>query len=164
MPFGRMSSTTVLLVCLGCAASTDLDGGFGPAEIQVDGAVEYRAETKPSLDAAGWLSTVVYLRATRLGGATIHYSGCPVTVRVYTDPARTGPPSWDALAVPNTACQSPLIVRHLSRGGELALNALTLSRAVLGDSLAPGRYYLGTVVRPNGDSLVVEAGEADLMP
>jgi hypothetical protein len=156
--------SSVLLACLGCAAPTDGYDGFGPTELRVDGQVEYRAETKPSEGTLGWLSTTVYVRATRRGGASVHYSGCPVIVRVYTQPTRSGQPSWDALAVPNTACPLPLIVRHLGRGEELALNALTLPREVLGDSLAPGHYYLGAVVRPNGDSLVVEAGEADLTP
>lgn len=164
MHVGRISSTSLLLACLGCTASTEFSQGLGATEIRVDGEVEYRAETQPSQSAAGWLSTTVYVRATSPGGASVQYGGCPFIMRVYTDRARTGPPSWDAFAVPNSACQALLNVRHLSRGRQLALSALTLPREVLGDSLAAGHYYLAAVVRPNGDSLVVGAGEADLTP
>jgi hypothetical protein len=164
MRFLSVTRIPLLLASLGCAALTEMDDGFGPAEMRIQGTVQYRAETGPSASHPGWLNTTVYIRATSVGGASVHYSGCPVTVRMYTDPARTGRPEWDALAVPNAACTLPLIVRQVERGEELTLRALTLPREVLGDSLAPGPYYVGAVVRPNGDSLVVEAGAVDLRP
>jgi hypothetical protein len=145
-----------------CAASTEAPEGFGPAEMRIAGEVQYRAETGPNAEHPGWLTTTVYIRAASPGGALVHYSGCPVTIRMYTDPARTGPPRWDALAVPNAACTLPLISRQVNEGEDLALTALTLPREVLGDSLAAGKYYVGAVVRPNSDSLVLGAGEVEL--
>ena len=160
----RATSWIALAAGVGCTGATGPDGGFGPAEMRIDGKVQYRAHTEPSASTPGWLATTVYVRGASPGGTSVAYSGCPVTVRMYTQPARTGQPAWDARAVPNTACTLPLLRRHLGLGEELALTALTLPREVLGDSLPSGHYYVGAVVRPNGDSLVVTAGEVDLQP
>jgi hypothetical protein len=83
---------------------------------------------------------------------------------MYASTARTGRPRWDALDIPNVLCTLQLIIARLSRGQEDTLTAFTHPAEVLGDSLALGRYYVGAFLRPNGDSLVVDAGAVDLPP
>jgi hypothetical protein len=92
------------------------------------------------------------------------HGGCPFTVRMYASTARAGRPRWDALDIPNVICTLELKIARLGRGQEDTLSALTHPADVLGESLAPGRYYVGAFVRPNRDSLVLDAGTVDLHP
>ena len=154
----------LLVAAAGCAEISDASSGFGPAEIRTDGRVRFVATTTPSTSTAGWLATTVLVIGASPGGVSLEYSGCPVIVRMYAGSERTGKPAWDALSVPNTACPLPLLRRHLGLGEALPLTALTLPREVLGDSLPPGRYYAAAIMRPNGDSVIVAAGEVDLGP
>ena len=113
MRLASVPSWFALTTILGCSGATGLDGGVGAAEMRVDGNVRYRAQTEPSTSTPGWLATTVFVAGAGPGGASVEYSGCPVTVRMYTQPERTGQPAWDALAVPNAACTLPLIRRHV---------------------------------------------------
>lgn len=163
----RLNSTRLvltLLTGLGCSAATDPEASTGFGGIRTDGELTFRAQTAPSTTTPGWLATTLYVRSAGLAGTSLEYGGCPFIVRMYRTPARTGRPAWDALAVPNTACQAYLVRRHLGFEEELTLTALTLPREVLGDSLPAGRYHVAALVRPNGDSVIVAAGEVDLAP
>jgi hypothetical protein len=164
MRLKSMRLVLTLLAGVACADTTDPDTPLGPAGIHTDGELTFRGQTAPSVTTPGWLATTLYVRGASLGGLSLQYGGCPFTVRMYRTPDRAGLPAWDALAVPNTACQAYLVRRHLGFGEELALTALTLPREVLGDSLPAGRYHVAALVRPNGDSVVVAAGHVDLAP
>jgi hypothetical protein len=160
----RVTRLIPLVATLSRAASAQAAYDLDLPKITVEGHVEYRAETAPAGSPPGWLKTTVYVRATNAEGAKLQYGGCPFTVRMYASPARTGRPGWDALDVPNAVCTLQLTIARLGRGQEDTLSALTHPANVLGDSLAPGRYYVGAFVRPNGDSLVLDAGAVDLRP
>ena len=53
-------------------------------------------------------------------------------------------------------------IARLKQGQVDTVKALTGN--VLGDTLAPGRYYVAAFVRPNRDSLIVDAGVVVLHP
>lgn len=159
----------VVLVALGLAACNPAlsEGGddthLGPAGISIKGGrVEYAARTEPTGNPHGWLRTVAVLRASGSAPVRLEYSGCPVEVQYFRTTARTGSPAWAQFRVQNFGCILPLYVRTLAPGDTLQLGALSLPREVLGDSLPAGRYYVAAVLRPNGETVRVPAGEVEL--
>ena len=164
MRLATVSTLVVLVASLGRAAPAQEFEDLAIPDIRVEGRIEYRAETGPAAGRPGWLRTLVYVRAVGTEGAKLEYGGCPFTVRMYASPERVGRPRWDYLDIPNVICTLQLIIVRLSRGQEDPLSTLTHPEDVLGDSLAPGRYYVAAFLRPNRDSLLVEAGAADLHP
>jgi hypothetical protein len=159
-----ISTLVVLVASFGRTASAQVSEDLAIPDIRVEGRVEYRAETGPAAGRPGWLKTLLFVRATGAEGAKLEYGGCPFTVRMYASPARVGRPRWDYLDIPNVICTLELTIARLSQGQEDTLSALTHPEEVLGDSLAPGRYYVAAFVRPNRDSLLLDAGAVDLHP
>jgi len=161
---GRVGSLIGLLASLGRLATAQAPDDYAAPELTVEGRVEYRAATAPAAGHPGWLETFVYVRATSAEGAKLQYGGCPFTVQIFETPMRSGRPRWDDRDVPNSICTLELTIVRLGQGQEDTLRALTHPADVLGDSLAPGRYYVGALVRTNRHSRVLEAGAVDLRP
>jgi len=170
----RRSVPLLLLMTLaGCAGVTEPDRGDGepatvgeglrgPAHMIVQGTVDFLGSTGPSQTSAELLSTRVVVRTTGSRAAVLQYSGCPVEIQVFRTAARTGNPAWAQFRQANFACTLPFIERTLAPGDTLGLAAIAAPREILGDSLPPGRYYFAGVVRPNGETRVIPAGEVEL--
>ena len=164
MCLGRVGLIAVSLAGLGRMAAAQAPDDYAAPELTIEGHVEYRAITVPAASHPGWLETFVYVRATSAEGAKLQYGGCPFTVQIFEAPMRTGRPRWDDRDVPNAICTTELTIARLGQGQEDTLRTFLLPAAVLGDSLAPGRYYVGALVRANGDTRVLDAGVVDLRP
>jgi len=87
-------------------------------------------------------------------------SGCPVFLRAYRTPDRTGSPAWDQAQ--QVYCTMAIQVIQLGPGESLTFTTRANAAEILGDSLPNGRYYLSVYVNKTGAAIELQAGEADL--
>ena len=87
--------------------------------------------------------------------------GCEVFLRAYRTADRSGEPAWDESRV--AVCTLALQQITLAAGETIEFTGSTISASqILGDSLPAGRYYFSALVRPDGQAVELEAGEAEL--
>ena len=132
-----------------------------PSDSRSVGGIVYTAQT--AIAESFPVQLYVTVTATNPSGNAVELGfpdGCIVTLRAYDNAELTGEPAWDqARAV---VCTHAIEERTVPGGGALELRGASDARDVLGDSLPDGRYYLTAVLRPNGETVEVPAGSADL--
>lgn len=147
--------------CSGSEGPNDIGGDPAPRNVVVVDSIRYSAETAILESFPVRLRTTVTL--TNLAQRTDTLAvpgGCPVTLRAYRDPARTGTPAWDQSQVLFCTLQIRYVV--LGPGESELLQGGASATDILGDSLPDGRYYLSAVVRIEGETIELAAGSATL--
>lgn len=136
---------------------------IGDAIATPDG-VAYQAETRlledhepPALD--------LRVTATNVSGRSVRleYGQCSLSLRVHDNAQRSGAPV--AQGGGSGYCLRYLAYKDLEPGDSLSPGEFQLSVPVadiLGDALPEGRYYFTAVLKVNGESVEIPAGEADL--
>jgi len=87
--------------------------------------------------------------------------GCVVLLRAYRSEDRSGQPAWDPMRG-SLFCTMILVEFTLSPGESREFQATASAPEILGDSLPAGRYFFTALLRPNGGTVEVPAGQADL--
>lgn len=87
-------------------------------------------------------------------------NGCPIFLRAYRTPDRTGTPDWDQAQ--HVFCTMALEVVQLGPGESRSFTTRTNAAEILGNSLPNGHYYLAAFVNKTGSGIQLDAGEADL--
>ena len=151
------------LVAAGCSTSATgpaqgPTGEFPPAG-SGDHELVVSAETRVFGDPAV-LWTVVTVRNDSDEAADLVVSGsCPVVLRVFRDPARSGAPAWDADRLDRCAPEIALL-RRIQPGDSIQEFFDAHEEEILGDSLPAGRYYLSAALRDGGIIREIPTGEA----
>lgn len=123
-----------------------------------DGALAVRAETRVS-DEPAVLVSVMTVRNDSDEPVELVLSGsCPVVLRAYGDPARSGTPAWDADRLDRCAPEIVLL-RRILPGDSIQEFFDTHEEEILGDSLPPGRYFLSAALREGGKLREVPTAE-----
>lgn len=161
---------------LAAGCSLGLRGSGGPVPHVERSGVVYWAETIFLTDDPVRIQTIVGATNRRNRPVEVQVVSCPVFVRLYGAPARTGLPAWD---------EEPAYARwkgesgrrddrrgsDCERGGKSVVIApgkstwLTVSvvePAGMGDTIPPGRYYFTAVVPVGGRRLELISGESAL--
>jgi hypothetical protein len=146
----------------------------GDAELSYGlGSLHHRAEARLADDGRMIDVEVVVVNDGRRP-VHVEYGACAVRLRVYRTADRSGDPVWDSSRRPNpdprtgerTACPLHSAATTLAPGDSLAPREFTVSlpvAAILGDSLAGGKYHLAASVRINHHHLGdASAGEREL--
>ncbi len=160
MRLGLSSLGLVALLVVGCS------DGTGPA---TRGFVAFEATVQHNPDR---LQGAVTLRNYRSAPYHIEYAGlCAVALLVYADAQYTEPPVWDQLGWWFTqpgACKWPHLFATVPALGVGEILTPTIDEAsILGDSLAPGTYYLAVrlyQISPRDTIMVIPAGPAEIDP
>jgi hypothetical protein len=125
------------------------------------GGIRYTAETMILESFPVQLRTVVTMtnpgdreRVVEMPG------GCPVTLRAYRTPERSGAPAWDQSR--EIVCTMQLMIVRLAPGERREITGRADAREVLGDSLANGLYHLTALAFPDRGVVEIPAGEAEL--
>lgn len=136
----------------------------GPSGEYEAGGLSFRATSamtrRPdSGDPAPWLRTRVAVtnRARRRVETTL--LGCPVMLRLYRTPERTGEPAWDEAR--GIQCMEDPTPFSLAPGETRELETWVETRRILFPQTEQGRYHVGAVVRLGGQPVEVPAGEAE---
>lgn len=163
MNFLRFPPLAAALVLAACARAVVTSG---PDPVRPDavmvGEIRYQAETAILESHPVQLRTTVSVTNTGARPDTLEMpGGCPVLLRAYRDPARTGTPVWDQAR--NTACTLQLLYLDLAPGQTRAFEGRATAHDILGDSLPNGRYYLTAVLRPENQVVELEAGDTELV-
>ncbi len=159
VPTLTICAMALLAACSSNETATNIDRTLMD---QTLGGVVYQADTRIMESFPVQLRSIVTVENRTSDEVTITLpDGCAVLLRAYRTADRTGDPAWDESRA--VACTMALQEIVLAPGAAKELTGSTISAAhILGDSLPAGRYYLTAVVRPNGQLVEMEAGEADL--
>jgi hypothetical protein len=84
---------------------------------------------------------------------------CPLLLRVYANSARSGIPKWDGLT---KLCFDIGREYYLKPGERVVFERSDSARAILGDSLPFGRYYLSAVFRTPKGRVEVPSGRVKI--
>jgi hypothetical protein len=153
-------ASAVALIAASCAAIEELVPG-APLPVRTHEGLSYRAETVSLQAPARSYETTATLTNTTTSRRTVTFpDGCVVLVRAYRNAARAGAPAWDQART--VACTQALVEVAVAPGETVSRNTRFEPRAVLGDSLPEGRYYLSAYLRPMNTVVEVAAGEVDL--
>lgn len=126
-----------------------------------EGDLHYVAETAIRESFPVQLATTVTAANIGRRPAAIEFTdGCPVLLRAYRTPDRTGAPAWDQAH--DTFCTMAIQNFTINPGESRRFTTQADAREILGDSLPNGRYYLTAVLRKSGGALELAAGEAGL--
>lgn len=126
-----------------------------------EGDLKWVAETAIMESFPVQLATTVKVQNVGSKPAVVELSsGCPVFLRVYRTPERSGPPAWDQAQ--HVFCTMALQVVQIGPGESRSFTTRTNAAEILGDSLPNGRYYLTAYVNRTGGGPELPAGEADL--
>lgn len=156
-----LAATALLTACSGAEGPIDIGGETVPRNVAVVDSIRYSAETAILESFPVQLRTTVTLTNLAQRTDTLEVpGGCPVTLRAYRVPTRTGTPVWDQSKVLICTLQLRYIV--LESGESELLQGGATATDILGDSLPDGRYYLSAVVRANGETIELAAGSATL--
>lgn len=144
-----------------------------PEQVTIDG-VTYRAETKiekssQTADVSPFhISPWITITNTNEQTVTVLIKGCPVSLRLYKEPSRSGKPVWDlkeyreGISGKNNCMQDPYEVSlrpHESHEDQESVHA---QREILSDSISEGRYYFTVTFELSDQQLELAAGEAKL--
>lgn len=154
-------AASALSLAMACSSPSDADADAPSSAAVVQGDVEYRATTAILESFPVQLKTSVVMANRSRSRVVLQLaSGCPVQLRVYHDQERQRL-VWDQGRV--IACTKEIQIVELAAGDTAQRSAPIVSaRAILGDSLPDGRYWLGAYVQVVGAPLVVPAGVAEL--
>lgn len=156
----RRIATGFILLLVACSNGGDPVADT-PSDSRSVGGIVYTAQT--AIAESFPVQLYVTATATNPAGNAVQLAfpdGCIVTLRAYDNAELTGPPAWDQANV--VVCTQAIEERMVPGGGGLELRGASDARDVLGDSLPDGRYWLTAVLRPNGETVEVPAGSADL--
>lgn len=159
----KMKATKYLVLLLAAACSPSETSGPGDSHSQtiIEGGVSYRAETAIMESFPVQLRTSVHISNRGNAPVTLTFpDGCLVLLRAYHDSART------TLAYDmgrHYGCTLALAPVTIDANGTRTLSTPTISaREILGSSLPNGTYYFSAVLRPDGKTLNIPAGSAEL--
>ncbi len=128
---------------------------------RTEGDLRYTAETAIMESFPVQLATSVTVVNIGSRPAALEFSdGCPVLLRAYHTPDRSGEPAWDQER--DTFCTLAIQRITIDSGESRSFSVRTDARQILGDSLPNGRYFLTAVLRKTGWPLELEAGAVDL--
>lgn len=126
-----------------------------------EGDLQYVAETAIMESFPVQLATSVTVANVGSRPAALEFpDGCPVLIRAYRTPDRTGTPAWDQAH--ETFCTMAIQHFTINPGESRKFTARTDARQILGDSLPNGRYFLTAMLRKTGWTLELPAGEVEL--
>jgi len=124
------------------------------------GGVTYTADTRVLESFPVQLRTTVRaLNSSREGARLELSSGCAVQLAAYRDAQRTQL-SWDQSRI--QMCTMALQIIDIAPGAARNFEGSTDARAILGDSLPDGTYFLTAVMHVNGRKIEIPAGSATL--
>lgn len=152
-------SAALLAVLLGaCAPTPPVEDD--PAPVPLRG-IDFRGERAPG-SGSETIEGFVTVANRRSSAVEIAFPDpCVALLRVYEPDGDRLAAVWDQGKVRD--CAGDSIAVDLAAGEERRLEIPAApAGAILGDSLAPGRYRLTAYVRPEGRVVEVELGEADL--
>lgn len=160
-----MKTTKYLITALLAVAACSQPEAAGPADKHaqtlVDGDITYRAETVVMESFPVQLRTSVHITNGTNAAVTLTFpDGCLVLLRAYHDEARTDL-AYDMSK--HVGCTLAVVPVNIAPGETRSLSTSTVSaREILGSTLPNGTYYFSAVLRPNGKTLSIPAGSADL--
>lgn len=156
----RSEIAACVLLLGGCAGSEPPPGTDRASSPATQAGVEYRADTQVLESFPVQLrATVTLLNRT---GETVMLElpdGCPVLLRAYREGVGSKP-AWDQGNV--LVCTLAIQEVRLAPGESRTFQGRSDAREILGDSLPDGSYRLTAVVRPNGSTVELPAGSAQL--
>lgn len=153
---GVIRALVAVVTAVGCGTPSGPMSAF-PEEVQIGGVV---IAADVSVGGAELMARVSF-RNQGPGLARLEIDGCRVRIRAFATAARRGEALWDVERLnPNCSDRG----RQLElEPGDAAEELLSLPvTAVLGDSLADGRYYFVAKVVLDGSVVEVDAGSARL--
>jgi len=160
----RWAAAFVLLASIvaGCRSTAVPADSRGQQGGDTTGGVRYEADLLIMESFPVQLRARVSATNATAGPVTITLpDGCSVLLRAYRDAARSGEPAWDETGT--VVCTQAIQQIPVAAGETTWLEGRTIGAAeILGDSLPAGRYYFTALVRPDGQRIELEAGEADL--
>lgn len=147
---------------MACTAGSEFTSPEGPSTYRTAAGVAYRAETAVLESFPVQLRPAVTIRNDGDAERTVRFpDGCIALLRVYRDASRTGNPAWDQART--VGCFQAVQEFTVAPGDSTIIGRGTIGAAeILGDSLPAGRYYFTVVLRPDWQTLELDAGEADL--
>lgn len=155
-----LAAALILAACTQAAVTSDPDP-VRPGAVMV-GEIRYQAETAILESYPVQLRTTVSITNTGARPDTLQLpGGCPVLLRAYRDPGRTGTPAWDQER--DIVCTLQLLLLDVAPGQTRTLEGRATAHDILGDSLPNGRYYLTAVLRPENQVVELEAGDTELV-
>jgi hypothetical protein len=162
MPIRSIALRTLLVSIAACSPMEQMPPAAGePAEARLHEGIRYRAESQLlERDPQAVLTVVTVVNASDEHREITFPDGCTVLIRAYTDEARTEPPAWDQERV--AVCTLALQIVQLAAGDSVQYRMEASVPEILGDTLPPGRYHLGALLRPDTDRIIVPAGLVEL--
>jgi hypothetical protein len=93
----------------------------------------------------------------------VERGGCWAFLRLYTNAARTGAPTYDS-AQPGLGCTLELVDLRIAPHDSGQFNGSIPGATIVAEGTPPGHYYAAIAVAPNGVATELPAGEIDLKP
>lgn len=156
----RIVAMSAGVAVLGCGSSGDPQEPPSTIAAVVESGVMYSAETRIMESFPVQLATIV--TATNTSTRTVDVTfpdGCVVLLRAYHDSARTRL-AWDQAE--HVGCTMALVQWSIAPGSSETARAVTDAARILGDDLPDGEYWLEAVLRPDGRTVTLPAGSAEL--
>jgi hypothetical protein len=150
----RMIAT--LMVLAGCSGTSPTDLQDAASTRVLDG-LRYTVETRVMESFPVQIAVEVTLTNIGDAPASVRFpDGCVVTLRALRDSEEV----WDQRTL--ILCTAAVVDVELDGGASESFSTTTSASAILGSSLPDGKYQLRAVLRPDGRSLTLDAGEVDL--